>query len=312
VRHPFAGLKIMGRDMRISPIKAALWLFLLWLLSPTLPAQEIATLTLVEGPLRLIRGTMLLQGTEGIRLRAGDILESASGGFVQIEFTGGTVAALGPSTRMFLRAASEHKGGELSQLILLSGWLKGETGANAGAYCYGNPQLAATTRGGTVVMHAAGDAADIFVESGSAVIAKVSSQGQLAPTGEEKGGTFVSRRAGKGILTNPRPDSAFIDSMPRPFRDTLPSRLARFPKAVTPKRDHEVNYSDIQAWLTMPANWRKGFVERFQPRLHDAEFRKDVQAHLKDHPEWDAALHPENRPKTAPAAAADSDAAQRR
>ena len=71
-------------------------------------------------------------------------------------------------------------------------------------------------------------------------------------------------------------------------------------------------YSEIQSWLTIGQAWRKGFVERFQPRLKDAEFRKALEAHLKDHPEWNPVLHPENHPKTAPAAADDPDREHRR
>ena len=301
--------------MRVSPTYAVLAsLLLLSLLQPLALAQEIATLTLVEGSLRVIRGTAAMQGGEGVRLHGGDILETSPSGFAQVEFVGGTVAALGPSTRVYLlhSAGSGSKRGDASELVLLSGWLKGETGPNAGAYCYASPQLAATTRGGTVVMHVEGTGADVYVESGAAVIAKVSPEGRLAQPDEVKGGTFLSRRAGKGVGSNPRPDAAFVDGMPRPFRDTLPSRLARFPKPAAPKRDHEVSYSEIQPWLTMPVAWRRGFVERFQPRLHDGEFRKELEAHVKDHPEWDPILHPENHSKTAPATAEDSDPARRR
>lgn len=300
--------------MRAFIIKAALALLLLPVLQPLAVAQEIATLTMVEAPLRIIRGTSVLKGAEGVRLHGGDILESGPGGFVQVEFVGGTVAAVGPSTRVFLLRAPGGKRGDAatSQLVLLTGWLKGETGANAGTYCYASPQLAATTRGGTVVLHADGAGAEVFVESGAALIAKVGPQGQLSQPAEEKGGTFLSRRAGKAVISSPRPDAAFVDGVPRPFRDTLPSRLARFPKSVPPKRDHEVSYAEIQVWLTMPSGWRRGFVERFQPRLRDAEFRKELDAHVKDHPEWDPILHPEKHPKTAPAAAEDSDPERRR
>jgi len=265
--------------------------------------------TMVEAPLRVIRGSTVLRGAEGVRLRAGDILESASAGFVQIEFLAGTVTALGPSTRVLLLRTG-GKGGEPTQLVLLSGWLKGETGADSGAYCYASPLLAATTRGGTVLLHASGDAAAIFLESGSAHISKVNPDGRLAQA-EATGGTFFSRRTGRSMVSNSRPDEAFLNGMPRPFRDTLPSRLSRFPKPVAAARDHEVSYAEIQAWLTMPATWRRGFVERFQPRLRDAEFRKEVEAHAKDHPEWNAVLHPDNEPQTAPTAE-DSQPARRR
>lgn len=285
--------------MRYAPMRARIALLLLCLLQPlALAAQEIATLTMVEGPLRVIRGTTVLQGAESVRLHAGDIVETSPGGFVQMEFVGGTVVALGPATRLLLfRAAGGRGGGKpgdaaaASELVVLSGWLKGETSPNAG-YCYASPQLAATTRGGAVVMHASGAAAEMFVESGSAVIASVSAQGHLARAAEGKAGQFFTRRNGKGVATIARPDAAFLEALPRPFRDTLPTRLARFPKGAEPKRDHEVSYAEVQPYLTMGIAWRKGFVERFQPRLKDAEFRKALEAHVNQYPEWDPILHP--------------------
>jgi hypothetical protein len=96
------------------------------------------------------------------------------------------------------------------------------------------------------------------------------------------------------VIAAARPDAAFIEAMPVPFRDTLPSRLARFAaKAVEPKVDREVNYADIEPWLNTAVAWRRGFVERFRPRLKDPEFRRAVDAHMSSHPEWDPVLHPE-------------------
>jgi hypothetical protein len=85
--------------------------------------------------------------------------------------------------------------------------------------------------------------------------------------------------------------------------------MSRFPdKPTQPKRDHEVTYSEIQPWLTIAQAWRKGFVKRFQPRLNDPAFRKAVEAHLKDHPEWEPVIHSEGyHPNTSQAAAGDPD-----
>jgi hypothetical protein len=63
---------------------------------------------------------------------------------------------------------------------------------------------------------------------------------------------------------------------------------------LAPKRDHEVTYSEIEDWLNTRLVWREGFVSRFEPRLEDAAFRKAVEAHLGNHPEWDEALYPED------------------
>ena len=272
-------------------------LLLLLLLSFPLAAQEIGTLTLMEGSLQVIRGTAVLRGVEGMRVRQGDILQSSDPGFAQIEFKSGTITALGASSRLFLDGDAGTRG---SELVLLSGWLKGQTGAGAVTYHYASPLLAAMTRDGTVVLHAAAEAAEVFVEAGSAGISEVSPEGNLGHPGSAKEGQFFTRRSGKKVVVQSRPDSTFLESMPRSFRDTFPSRLPRFAgKVPAPKRDHEVTYSEIEPWLNTLPIWRVGFVRRFEPRLEDAAFRKAVEDHLEDHPEWDRALHPEKyEPKT--------------
>jgi hypothetical protein len=281
----------LGRNSRL------LWLLLSSLLSFPLAAQEIGTLTLMEGSLQVIRGTAVLRGVEGMRVRQGDILQSSDPGFAQIEFKSGTITALGASSRLFLDGDAGSRG---SELVLLSGWLKGQTGAGAVTYHYASPLLAAMTRDGTVVLHAAAEAAEVFVEAGSAGISEVSPEGNLGHPGNGKEGQFFTRRSGKKVVVQSRPDSTFLETMPRSFRDTFPSRLARFAgKAPAPKRDHEVTYSEIEPWLNTLPIWRVGFVRRFEPRLEDAAFRKAVEDHLEDHPEWDRALHPEKyEPKT--------------
>jgi hypothetical protein len=284
-------------------------LLLLLLPPPPSAAQDIGTLTFLEGALRVIRGTTVLQGAEGVRLRQGDIIESSAPGFAQLEFAGGTTVALGASARLFLFSYPRVKMGDkadTAQLVLLSGWLKGETTANGGEYRYASPLLAAATKDGTVVLHATAQAAEIFIESGSASIAEVSPNGNWGQSVGAKAGQFFSRRVGKNLTSYPRPTPTFVESVPRPFRDTLPSRLSRFGKPVELRRDHEVTYPEIQSWLNIGQTWRKGFVERFQPRLKNAEFRKALEAHLNNHPEWDSVLHPEKHSPT-PAPAHDTD-----
>jgi len=273
-------------------MNAVLTLLLLCLVQPlVVAAEEIGTLTLVEGPLHVIRGTTVLQGAEGVKLHQGDIVESSNPGFAQLELRGGVVVALGPSTRVFFVSHAAKN----TEMFVLDGWLKAETGPNAGRYRYSSPFLAATTTDGTVVLHVLGEGADIFVESGSAGISKVGPEGNLGSPGGARAGQFFARHAGQGVSIYPRPSSAFVEAMPRQFRDTLPPRVSKFAGKLTePKHDHEVSYSEVQAWLAIGQTWRKGFVERFQPRLKDAEFRKALEAHLKDHPEWDSVLHPEN------------------
>ena len=271
--------------------------------------QDVGTVTFIEGSLRIIRGTTVLQAAEGTRLRQGDILEGSEKGFAQLEFSGGAVVALGPSSRMYIfrhgAGAKPGSGATGTELVLLSGWLKGQSDAHAGSYRYESPALAATTGNGTVVLHSSESGCEIFVEAGSAAIAEVSPNGSVGKPTTGNTGQFFSRHQGKSIVAASRPNTTFIESLPPSFRDTLPSRLAHFTgKPVEPKVQHPVSYAEIQAWLTMPSAWRRGFVDRFEPRLKDAEFRKQLESHEAEYPEWRPILHPEPAPQQSPPPAA--------
>lgn len=264
----------------------------IFMLLPWQAAAQGITTTLVEGKAWVVRGTAVLPCSEGMRVVQGDILETTSSGFAQLEFSGGTIAALGAASRLFLFRAA----GTSTDLVLLSGWLKGETSAKGGAFRYFTPHLGATTKDGTFVVHAALSSAEIFVESGSGTVSEMSTQGTMGHAVSVKSGQFLSRKSGKNVLVGARPDAVFLESLPQAFRDTLPSHLAAFQGKKPPqaaRSDHEVTYAEIQPWLTIGQAWRGGFVERFKPRLKDPEFRRAVEDHLDDHPEWDVVLHPE-------------------
>ncbi len=272
------------------------------------PVPGVGSLTLMEGSVRVIRGVNVMKGVEGMHLRQGDILESSDAGFAQLEFTGGAVIALGPASRLYILRHSGDKsaaGKDSAELTLLSGWLKGESAAGAGSYRYETPTLAAATSAGTVLIHASPDESEVFLESGSATIAEVREDGNVRQPAPAKSGQFFSRHAGKNIAATTRPNPAFIDAMPKSFRDTLPSRLEHFAgKSVEPKTDHAVSYAEAEPYLRMPLAWRRGIADRFQSRLKDPEFRKQIEAHIAQYPEWDKILHPE--PKE-PAATPDSE-----
>lgn len=272
-------------------------LVLSWLVPNPAGGQDVGTVTLLEGPLVIVRGTTVLQAAEGTRLRQGDMIESSDKGYVQLEFGGGAIVALGPSSRMYVfrEGAGGKTGSETggAELVLLSGWLKGESNAHGSSYRYECPLLAATTANATLVFHSVKGECDIFIESGSAAISEVNSAGNAGKPTAGSAGQFFSRHQGKNLVNASHPSAAVIDSMPRPFRDALPSRLAHFSgKPAEPKVLHQVSYAEIQDWLSMPPAWRRGFAERFEPRLKDPEFRKQVEMHAGEYPEWEAVLHP--------------------
>jgi hypothetical protein len=82
--------------------------------------------------------------------------------------------------------------------------------------------------------------------------------------------------------------------MPVQFRDQLPEGPvgAAAAKLTEPKLIREVSYADVAAWLTIPLEWRAGFVNRFRGRLKDRAFFSAMDAHLSLHPEWAVVLHP--------------------
>jgi hypothetical protein len=252
-------------------------------------AQEVGTLTLLtNGPLHVIRGVNMQQGVEGMRLRQGDILETGPAPLAQaqLEFNGGAVVELGPSSQLYIMSQSSSA----AELVLLAGWLKGET--TAGVLRYSSPLLTATTKGGNVVFHTSADAADVFAEQGAVSVVGGATV-QLASSSQK---VFLTRRAGKaGVASGPPPPREFVESMPICFRDVLPPRISAFAgkKQPMPKADHDVSYAEVEHWLMLPAAWRKGFAARFKPRLQDSAFRQAVEAHLSALPDWRPVLHPE-------------------
>jgi hypothetical protein len=249
-------------------------------------SQEVGTLTLLkDSPLRVIRGYSVLQGVEGMRLRPGDILETspAATAQAQLEFSGGAIVELGPSSQVLLYSRT----GTGAEMVLLAGWLKGET--SSGSYRYSSPLATASTKGGNILLHAAANAADIFVERGAASVS-IGNSGAMASSTDK---VFFTRRLGKPIVAASRPSQDFVSAMPACFRDVLPSRMARFVGAKPPvlKNDHDVAYAEIERWLT--SGWGKGLVGRFKPRLQDSAFRQAIETHLAALPEWEPVLHPQ-------------------
>ena len=215
---------------------------------------------------------------------------------MQLEFASGAVVAVGPSSRLYIlpQAAGGSSGRAVAiDLAMLNGWLKHESAAGKGSYRYRTPQLSVTTNAGTVVVRSNPNACDIFVESGSASIAEVNQSGNPGPILPAMVGQFFSRLKGAGVTNLERPSTAFLDSMPKQFRDTLPPRQARpSENAIEPKAEHPVSYAEIEHWLMVPSAWRRGLAERFAPRLADPSFRKQIELHAHELPDWNPILHP--------------------
>jgi hypothetical protein len=82
-----------------------------------------------------------------------------------------------------------------------------------------------------------------------------------------------------------------VKKLPVAFRDPLPA-FAKLPEPLPPQRLRAVTYGDVQNWLTMPREWRGGFIARFRGRLKDPAFFAAMDAHQALFPEWGPILHP--------------------
>src|SRR5690606_10892474 len=127
-------------------------------LAPAVPAlAQTALISHAEQPSRLIRKTTVYQAPAGVRLQAGDIVESHAG-LVQIEWANGARFALGPASSVLVNDA-----GAAPSASLLRGWGKFATGAPGAARLAldaGPVSLAAVGANG--ILHLAPDQTELF------------------------------------------------------------------------------------------------------------------------------------------------------
>jgi hypothetical protein len=254
-------------------------------------AQTVGKITFIEGKLRVIRGVAVLPGVQGAAVDMADIIETMKPGFALVEFSDGTVIALGDATRLMLSPAG--KAGT-PEILLLDGWLKMQSRVADGA---GNsiiaPLQAVSVRTTSLIIHGAKTGGEVFVESGTASVGITDKQGRPSGMTAAKAGQFLTRTPDKAPGSQTRPADAFVAAMPGAFRDALPARLERFKdRKIEMTASGPVSYEDVADWLSAASGWRTGFVKRFEPRISDVSFRKSLDANLKRHPEWDKILHP--------------------
>jgi hypothetical protein len=249
-------------------------------------AQDAGTLTLLKDtPLRVIRGASVLNGVEGMRIRQGDVFETgpASTAQAQLELASGAIVELGPGSQVFLVSQA----GDSAEIVLLTGWLKGET--ESGNYRYSTSLVSLTTKGGNVLLHNDKDTTAVFIERGAATVRA----GKQAPIASSTDHIFFTGRRDKPLVAQGRPSADLVAAMPICFRDALPSRLSRFAgsKPPEPRKDHDVSYSEVEGLLTLPAAQRRGLAERFRSRLEDQAFRQAIEAYLTALPDWKPILY---------------------
>lgn len=269
---------------------------------PALAAERVGTVTLLEGPVAVVRGTTRYAVAEGVRVRPGDIIEVSDKGLVEIEFPEGAALAMGPGTRALVVTSPRGKAAAGDHYVT-QGALKLSRVKQGVGFRFLTPHFSLEpVEGSTVFVVAAADGA-VFVEGGEARVVEPAAKGAAAPPPVRlKTGEFYARKADQKGAVAQRPSQPFIGGLPRAFLDPLPSRLARYKdRDVQPKRIGDVTYAEMKDWLTAPPDIRRPLMPRFRPRLTDPDFRSSLVANLKLHPEWDPILFPEKyKPKEPP------------
>jgi hypothetical protein len=277
------------------------WLLVLAGLLPAVAAYaaEIGIASLVEGNARVLRGATWYRLVPGTRLEDGDIVDAGERTQVLVECAAGHVASfVGPGALYF--SAMPAKGPAAAEpfaITLPNGWLK-LAAKLPGARVRTSP-ADVTTTDGILAIRAEGPTVALFVEAGSARLVEPQSRGRDGPVNEAKRGEYWSKTGTDRFAMVAHAPRAFVDAMPRPFLDPLPSLAAKFKAKPTLVVDHDITYTEAEPWLA--GGERAAFEKRFASRLRDPAFRKAVEPHVARYPSWDRLLHPEKyAPKDVP------------
>ncbi len=287
--------------------KCALWWCVLAWPTGVWAATPLATATIVDGEVLLIRGASKLLLAEGVRLAADDIIETtAKGRLVRIEFSDGLILDLGPESRTLLAPKlSGDRARFASRLHLLRGVAKlsaPKTPAST-ATKLSSPAFDVTSVLRSAVFIVQGTEGFAFAESGEVVL-RERSGGKPAGNFALKSGEFFARVGDAKAAVTPRPTPTFIQRLPRAFLDTLPARAPLFKgREVAPKALGEINFAEVEAWIDADG-LRPAFVARWKALAQNAAFRDALATNMRAHPEWDRVVYPEKYlPKPAASAA---------
>ncbi len=270
-------------------------------------AAALATASIADGEVFLVREATRHALAEGVRLAKDDIVETtAKTRFVRIEFADGVIVDLGPESRLLVAPKfSGERARQPSRFHLLRGVAKltvpKPLTPAAGGFTVPGTDVTGVTR--SAVFAVQGQELQVFAESGDVTLQERRA-GKAAGKATVKNSEFYSRAADGKASSVPRPTGPFIQKLPRAFMDTLPSRAAAFAsRDVAPKPLGDIGYADAEPWIDAEG-LRAHFVTRWKPLAQNAAFREGLAANMANHPEWDRVLYPEKYlPKPVPASA---------
>lgn len=240
--------------------------------------------SLADGePFTIVRRDTLMSGSRGVALLAGDIVETGPKAFLVIQGPGGNLIGIGPATGVYFVERAE-----VMTVFVLKGWVKADV--KSGPMRLVGTRLGLQSQQAVTLLYADEQSNAVFAEQGAATILLPDASGKSVDKDAGPNHFFV-REDQQEVLSRPSPSVEFVEKMPIAFRDPLP-QYANPPQAVTPRVVRAVTYNDIQNWLTIPREWRGGFIGRFRGRLKDPAFFAAMDAHQSLFPEWVPILHP--------------------
>ena len=249
-------------------------------------AQSAATLSIAEGQVNFLRGTATYRAAAGVKLAPGDMIETGPKSQAQIEFGDRLVLNVGAESKLYLLPLAA---GKTPDYALAAGWLKAAPMGKGDAreLRFLLPGVTLDTSDATLVMHTDAGLDEVFVESGALKATETAHDGAFGKVLSAKGSDYLSRREDQAAALG-RPTKLFLDGMPRQYRDNLPLLAAKVKApAREPAADHDSSFTEVQAWLDANALIRAGLVQRYLPRLKDAEFKAGIVASMATHPEWE-------------------------
>jgi hypothetical protein len=259
-------------------------------------AEPIGIVTILEGSAFVLRGAARLVVAEGVRVEAGDIIQTADASVMQLELADQSIAQLGPSARVMLAAQTRPK--PERTLYVLNGWIKviaTQRDPKAGVPVEIRAPLFELAPGNAVTVFKSSPAeVALFVETGAArIVERVA--GARGPETPLKQGSFYQRKAATKSAIGTALPQEFIAEMPRIFRDSLPARRDRFAdREIAAKAGPDFTYAEVEGWLKSEPAVRRQFVQRWRAKAgSDNAFRGALVANLPAHPEWDPVLFPE-------------------
>lgn len=257
-------------------------------------AQAVATVTMAEKPLRIIRGTAVYKASVSTIVHKDDMLETGAGG-AQVEAGPDAIFALGPETRVYVSGlATDAKGA--TELQVLQGWVK-LASSTAARPSVTTASFRVGFGAGAVIVYSKPGKDGLFADAGEQLAARMDAKGKPGTPLKIQAEHYAFALAGQPLVVQPRPASDFLGEMPPAFRD----RLAAVPPSVRggkleAVKEREADFADVAPWLGASLPARQSFVARFRPRLKDAQFRRQLEQALGNSREWKEALNPAPAP----------------